>query len=191
MPLLTPVSYSSSRPDDVIILRPDSSAYPFEEPPRANVCFPLVSLSLTYITRRPIESLTCPQADVIRAKEKILILGPFLPQTLSLSSSDSSESPPVHRRIFPTISIPYPSYEDCFAPPVPPGSDIFNPLEYESSVPDIDEDREGDFDVDDSFSVFSPTPRVDYENEHRRTVMTRLEEVVSRCSTVVKGMHSG
>lgn len=113
-------------------------------------------------------------------KDRILILGPFLPQTLSLSSSDSSESGPPPRHTFPTISIPYPSYDDCFAAPAPPGSDLFNPIEYESSVFSIDDDSLDD--SDESSSVSPLTPWVDYENEHRHTVKTRLEALVSSFS---------
>lgn len=121
-------------------------------------------------------------SKVKRTRGKILILGPFAPQTLSLSSSDSS-SPRIGRQFSP-ISIPYPTHSDCYAPPE---AEIFDQLEYESSVPDIDFDIDLRGKVDnrvDPVSSVSPstgdwTPWVDNENEHRQTVKLRLEAMVS------------
>lgn len=119
-------------------------------------------------------------------KEKIVILGPFVPQTMELTSSESggSVSTDSHPRIFSPISVPIPSYEDCFQAPHPV-SDIFNQLEYESSLISIQAGIVSEIGSEADLLTFddpldeSEVVLIDTESEHRQIVRSRLEALVS------------
>ena len=182
MPLLTPQSSAPSRVDNVLIIGYEGSSYqvePSHDP--AKVSF-TPAPSPVPSTGRPVLGLIVQNKNL---KEKILILGPFLPQTLSVSSSDTSVALP--GRVFSPISIPYATHDDCFAPP----EQVFDQLEYESGDHEMDldvgkiyMDDTVDLRKDDGAPSVSPpsgdlTPWVDDASEHRHTVQTRLEAVVS------------
>lgn len=180
MPLISPETSSpSSRDGEVLIM--SSSGTIYRHHPSEDLAEPIVvSLCLVFshsLIDQEGEGATETWADQ-SPKDRIILLGPFGPRSIDLTSSDSDVSGPSYLRQsrFSPIPVPIPSYEDCFQAPAPDSS-VFDPMEYESSVCGLDL-------VEEESDIVSCASEIGWSYhehcDHLETVRHRLAVEVSR-----------